>query len=246
MRDEVDRLAALHQAEHLLEDAAVRVAEEVRVLDELDGLVDGLRVQQDRPEHGALGFEVVRQRAIDGGVGHGEDTVRIQKSEVRVTSRRIGTRPSRPERRAGLADRPSGSDSSGFYASAVGASASGVTFTVSWATTSRCSLTGTVNSPICFSGSARLDLALVDLEPLAGEDLGDVGRGHRPVQGVVLADAAGDDDLELRQPRGQRLGARPLRGLAARRRSCAGARRPSCWPRVAGSASLRGSRKLRA
>ena len=70
-RDEVDGLTAFHQAEHLPEHAPVRVAEEVDVLDVLDRLVDGLGVQKDGAKHGALGFEVVRKRAIDRGIGHG-------------------------------------------------------------------------------------------------------------------------------------------------------------------------------
>ena len=46
----------------------------------------------------------------------------------------------------------------------------------------------------------QVDLPLVDLESLGDERLRDVGRSDRPVQGVVLADAAGDLDLGLREP----------------------------------------------
>jgi len=45
----------------------------------------------------------------------------------------------------------------------------------------------------------QLDFPLVDLEPLGDERLRDVGRGDRPVEGVVLADAAGDLDFGLRE-----------------------------------------------
>jgi large subunit ribosomal protein L9 len=52
----------LGQVDHLREDPTVSVAEEVGVLDELDGLVDRLGIQQDRPEHGALGFEIDKRK----------------------------------------------------------------------------------------------------------------------------------------------------------------------------------------
>src|SRR6188768_3392437 len=52
----------------------------------------------------------------------------------------------------------------------------------------------------------QLDLALVDFEAEAGEALGDVGRRDRPVERVLLADAAGDDAFRLAQARRDRFG----------------------------------------
>ncbi len=71
-RDEIDGVAALRQLHHLVEDAPVRVAEEIVRVDHLRRQVERIVVQQDRTEHRALRFEIVRQRAIgDGGFGHG-------------------------------------------------------------------------------------------------------------------------------------------------------------------------------
>ena len=68
------------ELDHLVEDAAVRVAEEIARVDDLGGEVERVVVQQDRAEHGALGLEVVRKRAFgDGGFGHSER----EKREVR-------------------------------------------------------------------------------------------------------------------------------------------------------------------
>ena len=59
------------ELDHLVEDAAVRVAEEIARVDHLGGEVERVVVQQDRAEHGAFGFEIVRKRAFgDGGVRH--------------------------------------------------------------------------------------------------------------------------------------------------------------------------------
>ena len=57
-------VAALAERDHLLEDAPVRVAEEIARVDDLGGLVERVVVDQDRAEHGLLGFEVVRKRAL--------------------------------------------------------------------------------------------------------------------------------------------------------------------------------------
>ena len=71
-RDQIDRVAALAQVHHLVEDAAVRVAEEVARVDQLGGVVERVVVDEDRAENGFLGFEIVRKRAIGrGDVGHG-------------------------------------------------------------------------------------------------------------------------------------------------------------------------------
>ena len=73
-RDEIDRVAALGELDHLVEDAPVRVAEEIARVDDLGGEVEGVVVQQDGAEHGAFGFEIVRKRAFgDGGVGMRRD-----------------------------------------------------------------------------------------------------------------------------------------------------------------------------
>jgi hypothetical protein len=70
-RDEIDRVAALGEPDHLLEDAPVRVAEKVRGVDDLRGKVEDVVVQQDRAEHRALGFEVVWQGTFgDGEIRH--------------------------------------------------------------------------------------------------------------------------------------------------------------------------------
>ena len=64
-------LPALRERDHLVEDAPVGVAEEVTGIDDLRRQVERVVVEQDRPEHGSLRFEIVRQRAIgDGGIRH--------------------------------------------------------------------------------------------------------------------------------------------------------------------------------
>ena len=84
-RDEIDRVAALAERDHLLEDAAVRVAEEVARVDQLGGVVERLVVDQDRAEHGLLGLEIVRKRAFRcGEVSQG---VAAKKKRARQTAR---------------------------------------------------------------------------------------------------------------------------------------------------------------
>ena len=63
-RDEIDGVVALAERDHLVEDAAMRVAEEVARVDQLGGVVERLVVDQDRAENGLLGFEIVRKRAF--------------------------------------------------------------------------------------------------------------------------------------------------------------------------------------
>ena len=65
-RDEIDRLAALRQIEHAIEDAAMRVAKERLRIDHRRRDVEGVVVDQDRAEHRSLRFEVVRKRALRG------------------------------------------------------------------------------------------------------------------------------------------------------------------------------------
>ena len=57
-------IVALAERDHLVEDAPVRVAEEVARVDQLRGVVERLVVDQDRAEHGFLGLEIVRKRAF--------------------------------------------------------------------------------------------------------------------------------------------------------------------------------------
>ncbi len=56
----------------------------------------------------------------------------------------------------------------------------------------------------------QLDLPLVDVEALLLQRLRDVRRSDRTVEGVVLADAAGDLDLDGAEPGRHRIGRRPL------------------------------------
>ena len=74
-RHEINRLVALAQRDHLVEDAPVRVAEEVARIDQLDGVVERLVVNQDRAEDRLLSLEIVRQGAFGGdgceSFGHG-------------------------------------------------------------------------------------------------------------------------------------------------------------------------------
>ena len=80
-RHQIDRVAALGELDHLVEDAAVRVAEEILRVDHLGGEVEGVVVQENRAEDGPFGFEIVRKRAFgDGEFGHG----RMEAGETRV------------------------------------------------------------------------------------------------------------------------------------------------------------------
>ena len=62
-RHQIDRVAAFDELHHLVEDAAVRVAEEILRVDHLGGEVEGVVVQQNRAEDGSFGFEIMRKRA---------------------------------------------------------------------------------------------------------------------------------------------------------------------------------------
>ena len=101
-RDEIDRVAALGELDHLVEDAPVRVAEEIARVDHFGGEIEGVVVQQDRAEHGSLGLEIVRQRAFgDGEFGHAIESGRggrecsRQKLRARAQDARLnsGDRP---------------------------------------------------------------------------------------------------------------------------------------------------------
>jgi len=66
-RHEIDRVAALGELDHLVEDAAVRVAEEVARVDHFRRVVERVVVQEDGAQDGAFRFEVVRERAFGEG-----------------------------------------------------------------------------------------------------------------------------------------------------------------------------------
>ena len=74
-RHQIDGIAALGQLDHLVEDAAVGVAEEIVRVDDFCGEVERVIVEQDGAEDRPFGFEIVRQRAIGDGFGH-EGTLR--------------------------------------------------------------------------------------------------------------------------------------------------------------------------
>ena len=59
-RDGVDGPALLAKRDHLVEDAPVAEPEEILRAHDLRRVVERLVVDQDRAEHGALGFEIVR------------------------------------------------------------------------------------------------------------------------------------------------------------------------------------------
>ena len=84
-RDEVDRIVALAERDHAVEDAAVRVAKEVARVDELGGVVERVVVDQDRAEDGFLGVETVRERAFGGDVWHRSN----RRKNTRSTSQAI-------------------------------------------------------------------------------------------------------------------------------------------------------------
>ena len=63
-RDEVDRLAALGQRGHGVEDAAVRLAVEVVPRQDLGRRVEGGVVDEHRAQHRALGLGVVGERLV--------------------------------------------------------------------------------------------------------------------------------------------------------------------------------------
>src|SRR5690606_10278816 len=133
-RDQVDRQAPLRQADHLVEDPPVRVAEEVLGVDDLGRLVEGVVVDQDGAENALLGFEVVRQRAIHGGL-KGYEATRLQGYEGRpgeATGKTTGAPGSSRTRPSGLQE----TGLPGYWASAAGATSAATTFTFTSAATS--------------------------------------------------------------------------------------------------------------
>ena len=70
-RHQIDRVAPLGELDHLVEDAAVRVAEEIRRVDHFGGEVERVVVQENRAENGPFGFQIVRKGTFgDGELGH--------------------------------------------------------------------------------------------------------------------------------------------------------------------------------
>ena len=70
-RDEIDRIAALAEHDHLVEDAPVRIPEEVARVDQLRGVVERVVVDQNCAEHGLFGVEIVRKSTFwSGGLWH--------------------------------------------------------------------------------------------------------------------------------------------------------------------------------
>src|SRR3989337_2731317 len=63
-RDEIDRITALAERDQAVEDAAVRIAEEITRVDELRRVIEGLVVHEDRSKHGLFRFQVVRKRTL--------------------------------------------------------------------------------------------------------------------------------------------------------------------------------------
>jgi hypothetical protein len=83
-RDEVDGGAALAERDHLLEDAPVRIAEEVARVDQLRCVVERLVRNQNCAEDGFFGVEAVGKRAFGSGdVSHEIDRSR-DETELRV------------------------------------------------------------------------------------------------------------------------------------------------------------------
>jgi hypothetical protein len=89
-RNEIDRVPPLAERHHLVEDAAVRVAEEVVCVDQLRGLVERLVVDQDCAEDRLFGVQIVREDSFRGSnVSHESSDRRSQigRSIGRSTNR---------------------------------------------------------------------------------------------------------------------------------------------------------------
>src|SRR5205085_571533 len=70
-RHQIDGAVALGEPDHLLEDAAVSVPEEVSRVDHLRREIECVVVKKDGAEHRSLRLQIVRKRAFrDGGVWH--------------------------------------------------------------------------------------------------------------------------------------------------------------------------------
>ena len=70
-RDRIDGLLLLAELHHALEDVPVLRQKEILRAQDLDGGIERVIVEQDRAENAAFGFEVLRERAFEGGIaGH--------------------------------------------------------------------------------------------------------------------------------------------------------------------------------
>src|SRR5262245_2091309 len=88
-RHQIDRVAALGKADHLVEDTAMRVAEKILRVDHLGGEVERVVVQQDRAEHRPFGLEVVRKRPLGYYVWHFPLEGRSENSEGRTSDQKL-------------------------------------------------------------------------------------------------------------------------------------------------------------
>ena len=170
-RDEVDRVSPLAQLDHLLEDPAVRVAVEIARGQDLGGLVERVVVDQDGAEDGSLRFEVMRQRPIDSNrFGHrpSPQPSALQSLSAVRRGRRFGFQLRRRDFGLAFGDDPDRhlDDDVGMQLHRHGLLAQ------------------------LLDRLAKPDLALVDVEALLGERLGDVGRRDRAVERFGLADLA--------------------------------------------------------
>ncbi len=91
-RDEIDRVAALAERDHLVEDAPVRIAEEVARVDQLRRVIERFVVDQNCAEHGFFGVEIVRKSTLgSGGLWHERDDSTV--NEKRVDGKGLSARP---------------------------------------------------------------------------------------------------------------------------------------------------------
>ncbi len=68
-RDQVNGLLALAQRDHLRVDAPMLVQEEILGTQILDRGIEGVVIQKNRAEDGALRVQVVRKGLLEDGVG---------------------------------------------------------------------------------------------------------------------------------------------------------------------------------
>src|ERR1700745_3519769 len=67
-RNQVDRLLAFAERDHLIENAAVLLQEKIFGLDVFDGGVQRVIIEQNGAENGAFGVEILRQWALESGL----------------------------------------------------------------------------------------------------------------------------------------------------------------------------------
>src|SRR5262249_30058573 len=91
-RDEVDGVATLAEGHHPIEDAAMRVAEEIARVDQLRRVVERFVADEDRAEDGFFSVEAVRQRAF-GSDNVGHESTRSSGQVQSLRSAESGSRP---------------------------------------------------------------------------------------------------------------------------------------------------------